>query len=243
MCKEIAPGSPPHVRGKGVPLRAVEGQCGITPTYAGKSLISFITPALRAGSPPHMRGKGKNADRAGRAAGITPAYAGKSSHFCPPVRISWDHPRVCGEKTHDLARLAAGWGSPPHVRGKGAEKVIVVQITGITPAHAGKREQPDRLEPSSWDHPRTCGEKSKTQPDCLYPVGSPPHMRGKVFIPAWRSVSAGITPAHAGKRACMTTATTRAKDHPRTCGEKADAQYQLPIMQGSPPHMRGKEHV
>ena len=182
MCKEIAPGSPPHVRGKGVPLRAVEGQCGITPTYAGKSLISFITPALRAGSPPHMRGKGKNADRAGRAAGITPAYAGKRPTTLP------------------------GW------------------LPG-------------------GDHPRTCGEKSKTQPDCLYPVGSPPHMRGKVFIPAWRSVSAGITPAHAGKRACMTTATTRAKDHPRTCGEKADAQYQLPIMQGSPPHMRGKEHV
>ena len=34
--------------------------------------------------------------------GITPAYAGKRSlsFFSPP--LSWDHPRVCGEKTKKI---------------------------------------------------------------------------------------------------------------------------------------------
>lgn len=37
VCKEIAPGSPPHMRGKAVGSEELPGVVGITPAYAGKS--------------------------------------------------------------------------------------------------------------------------------------------------------------------------------------------------------------
>ena len=49
-----------------------------------------------------------------------------------------------------------------------------------------------------------------------------------------------VSPAYAGKSPAAAYACPGTQDHPRVCGEKADAQYQLPIMQGSPPRMRGK---
>ena len=49
-----------------------------------------------------------------------------------------------------------------------------------------------------------------------------------------------VSPAYAGKSSMLTKYCRATQDHPRVCGEKADAQYQLPIMQGSPPRMRGK---
>ena len=49
-----------------------------------------------------------------------------------------------------------------------------------------------------------------------------------------------ITPAHAGKRACMTMATTQRRDHPRVCGEKGSFIVLSEGMIGSPPRVRGK---
>ena len=50
----------------------------------------------------------------------------------------------------------------------------------------------------------------------------------------------GITPAHAGKRWCLSGWSAPPEDHPRTCGEKASAPGAATPFVGSPPHMRGK---
>ena len=65
-------------------------------------------------------------------------------------------------------------------------------------------------------------------------------MRGKELAVGVIRQHGGITPAHAGKRACTTTGTTRRKDHPRVCGEKTWLQLYAIARQGSPPHVRGK---
>ena len=72
-----------------------------------------------------------------------------------------------------------------------------------------------------WDHPRTCGEKLYGAVIVYHPLGSPPHMRGKVAYCLSYSEQHGITPAHAGKRLLLNNLKRRIKDHPRTCGEKA----------------------
>ena len=91
-------GSPPRMRGKGCGVKPDVFSFGITPAYAGKSVLDHsAAPAPRdhprvcgeklqsvlffgviAGSPPRMRGKGPAAHKSGRSARITPAYAGKS---------------------------------------------------------------------------------------------------------------------------------------------------------------------
>ena len=85
-----------------------------------------------------------------------------------------------------------------------------------------------------------CGEKSHSVSPAVAAQGSPPHVRGKGGDGNDRGLHARITPAYAGKSSRLTKYCRATQDHPRVCGEKADAQYQLPIMQGSPPRMRGK---
>ena len=90
-------GSPPPMRGKAIPRKTQLLRNGITPAYAGKSLISSSIsdslwdhprlcgekqmPSIRSqsplGSPPPMRGKASSAADDSKKVGITPAYAGK----------------------------------------------------------------------------------------------------------------------------------------------------------------------
>ena len=51
---------------------------GITPAYAGKSLMIDLSVSWVRGSPPPMRGKAQCPYKPHGACGITPAYAGKS---------------------------------------------------------------------------------------------------------------------------------------------------------------------
>ena len=111
---------------------------------------------------------------------------------------------------------------------------------GITPACAGKSTKSRNAIRSRWDHPRMCGEKGPEEMARYLMGGSPPHVRGKGSTNGGSSWSQRITPACAGKRVEFYAERHKDQDHPRMCGEKTDAQYQLPIMQGSPPHVRGK---
>ena len=112
-------GSPPRVRGKVERGDNKDGCTGITPACAGKSApLDFLNrthqdhprvcgekdiaqrlacPGL--GSPPRVRGKAAPRPAAPVRPRITPACAGKSHR--PSIRggWSWDHPRVCGEKS------------------------------------------------------------------------------------------------------------------------------------------------
>ena len=90
----------------------------------------------------------------------------------------------------------------------------------ITPAHAGKSKKREKTGKGKWDHPRTCGEKIFFiwRKDIV--LGSPPHMRGKVFIVRIFTFRVRITPAHAGKSYPL--------------------KNLFKLVFGSPPHMRGK---
>ena len=106
------------MRGKGFLPLDLKTEFRITPAYAGKSseLVSTRShirdhPRLcgekhsctrihnfSTGSPPPMRGKVGGKDESSYALRITPAYAGKSSSPLRTFAVSWDHPRLCGEK-------------------------------------------------------------------------------------------------------------------------------------------------
>ena len=50
-------------------------------------------------------------------------------------------------------------------------------------------------------------------------AGSPPQVRGKLFLNFCRNLDSGITPAGAGKTVTSLLRHNRLKDHPRRCGE------------------------
>ena len=233
-------GSPPRMRGK------VEQQIisillrGITPAYAGKSQWgppaggrerdhprvcgekSMVAPSWGpgTGSPPRMRGKVSLIGVTDTAPGITPAYAGKSDAVPPSPALGGDHPRVCGEKYARNGMLFTLRGSPPRMRGKVWCSFSYLAARGITPAYAGKSP----LACCPWrlhrDHPRVCGEKHCPKTKHPSQIGSPPRMRGKVFVVALCIDFLRITPAYAGKRKTAWKGEGKKQDHPRVCGEK-----------------------
>ena len=147
-----------------------------------------------------MRGKGCLASSSAPPPGITPAYAGKSCCQWWTGKHARDHPRVCGEKLFFLESERVVRGSPPRMRGKGSDCVLLVAHIGITPAYAGKSEM-DKIAAVSKE-------------------GSPPRMRGKESCITILLSAFGITPAYAGKRCFPKRLSARLGDHPRVCGEK-----------------------
>ena len=85
-----------------------------------------------------MRGKVYFCHHVYNLAGITPAYAGKSLLTGRLMRITRDHPRLCGEKNLPICRYLLNSGSPPPMRGKDISIFIYNWNIGITPAYAGK---------------------------------------------------------------------------------------------------------
>ena len=147
-----------------------------------------------------MRGKAIHGPHGAGQAGITPACAGK--RFCSQyaLRRPWDHPRVCGEKRQEGIVLLALIGSPPRVRGKACHRIMCCPLPGITPACAGKRSSGTLMSKSCRDHPRVCGEKTRSTSSAVFWLGSPPRVRGKAAFKVNRDLDRGITPACAGKR-------------------------------------------
>ena len=167
------------MRGKG-DIIFFGGCCvGITPAYAGKSVLPspgrarqkdhprvcgekkalLVRPEPAEGSPPRMRGKVDNGGKITATTGITPAYAGKSPCRPEPRGAPWDHPRVCGEKLSCVWQTTFRVGSPPRMRGKGIQQGNARVTVRITPAYAGKRHGCGATPYNIRDHPRVCGEK------------------------------------------------------------------------------------
>ena len=167
-----------------------------------------------------MRGKAPLRTAHSISRRITPAYAGKSSRPLRPPECRKDHPRVCGEKQKKSPTGLVTRGSPPHVRGKGADEQGVGGVAGITPAYAGKRYGTKTRKATHTDHPRVCGEKCHSRFFMASVLGSPPRMRGKARL--------------------SMKVLLRRGDHPRVCGEKHPAFSFVRNFLGSPPRMRGK---
>ena len=172
---------------------------------------------------------------------ITPAYAGKSvyRYFLPLLHK--DHPRVCGEKVFVPAFVVFVSGSPPRMRGKEQCMFFCPVTERITPAYAGKSSPYVNNFKSPWDHPRVCGEKVFIVGTFSAHSGSPPRMRGKDCSLITSTSCYRITPAYAGKSIITTFKNMRVQDHPRVCGEKVNANFNMKRERGSPPRMQGKD--
>ena len=138
----------------------------------------------------------------------------------------------------DGVRVIAG--SPPHARGRRDPCTRRRPHARITPACAGKTTVARVQFNVGKDHPRMRGEDLSCWVSCWWRRGSPPHARGRRYIPCRGVQSRRITPACAGKTESATEANIAAADHPRMRGEDSLALMRLPRSRGSPPHARGR---
>ena len=139
--------------------------------------------------------------------------------FLYALRVSGDHPRMCGE--HFVAKVfdSCWLGSSPHVRGA---------LDGnVGPATVRR------------DHPRMCGEHKRRDALKVVSRGSSPHVRGAQTEVLCLGGDGGIIPACAGSTVPGNRLVGVVGDHPRMCGEHEEAPHGTVAFVGSSPHVRG----
>ena len=189
------------------------------PRTCGENTPQKTKDYEREGSPPHLRGKHSSDCFKFFVTRITPAPAGKTELSQAVLFYQQDHPRTCGENPACTYACNSVRGSPPHLRGKLHLGRKTEEQEGITPAPAGKTRFLLRIHIELWDHPRTCGENVLYMSSKGAIRGSPPHLRGKLFIYPLPTAKSRITPAPAGKTIINNDKKFQFRDHPRTCGE------------------------
>ena len=146
---------------------------------------------------------------------------------------------MCGEHRSIVGIGVACQGSSPHVRGARRPRQPGIRPNGIIPACAGSTQVRLRRRPWTEDHPRMCGEHRSGFNALFFLTGSSPHVRGARKDSPLRRCHSGIIPACAGSTLTLAVSRSRARDHPRMCGEhRAGDDVQRPD-RGSSPHVRG----
>ena len=126
------------------------------------------------------------------------------------------------------------------MRGKAFLEQYLIAEGGITPAYAGKSHLIEFFLINIRDHPRLCGEKCKREACYTCYTGSPPPMRGKDLLESVAFLTAGITPAYAGKSSSCCRTRFLGRDHPRLCGEKDLDRWEDKLDRGITPAYAGK---
>ena len=176
--KSCALGSPPLTRGIHSVDDGQQQPHGITPAYAGNTIVPgcfavfrWDHPRLRGeyqvesddrrtiqGSPPLTRGILSITMVPSACPRITPAYAGNTVCIDCIFRSIEDHPRLRGEYYSTIGVAIVTAGSPPLTRGIPKGTAAQNRDYGITPAYAGNTVTLLGECLRRQDHPRLRGE-------------------------------------------------------------------------------------
>ena len=110
---------------------------------------------------------------------------------------------------------------------------------GIIPAYAGSTGRQESTSRRSRDHPRVCGEHTRSPMWTYSSLGSSPRMRGAPARFSRRGAFRRIIPAYAGSTHAQIVESTLCEDHPRVCGEHGQGSHGAHLSKGSSPRMRG----
>ena len=149
---------------------------------------------------------------------------------------------MCGEHKGTQAILADGEGSSPRVRGTLLVLLVLPVHHGIIPACAGNTSCPPEPACRPRDHPRVCGEHFTLISMLLLSSGSSPRVRGTPSGFFKVRSDLGIIPACAGNTSTRLALSRGSRDHPRVCGEHAEAANAEYVWEGSSPRVRGTLH-
>ena len=154
---------------------------GIIPADAGSTVSHSRPVCVLCGSSPRMRGAPLLPLLHPGPARIIPADAGSTAMTKGLAYLSGDHPRGCGEHTCGAVSGCQNRGSSPRMRGALLSSGWSGPDRWIIPADAGSTRTRRRECWPTWDHPRGCGEHSRSNCAMTANMGSSPRMRGALF--------------------------------------------------------------
>ena len=153
------------------------------------------------------------------------------------------HPRSRGENAALTCRRRATRGSSPLTRGKPIHVRWSFLTLRLIPAHAGKTITWLAQLITSWAHPRSRGENSRSSRASWLHGGSSPLTRGKRMVTAYNTRTGGLIPAHAGKTIFPSFGRRTKPAHPRSRGENRMSVAVTDSGLGSSPLTRGKRNL
>ena len=260
MGREPEAGLPPRARGRRLHTPAFLDAVGTTPACAGKTRTRD-RPDGRGWDYPRVRGEDRNPYRAhkgreglpprarGRPTllllllpirGTTPACAGKTGRCSRLPRGPRDYPRVRGEDVIGSYSPSSPPGLPPRARGRPAVAADFHAVRGTTPACAGKTRRWKASKTRPRDYPRVRGEDAHSPASWSLRVGLPPRARGRRFRVGGGEITAGTTPACAGKTCPGAMSPALMRDYPRVRGEDWYPIHPIFKAVGLPPRARGR---
>ncbi len=236
-------GAPPRVRGR---LQRVEGdppadrstpacagttgraRCkgralGEHPRVCGDDRDSTVTVPDRTGAPPRVRGRLDRMLHRHPGERSTPACAGTTAPGSSRPRRRWEHPRVCGDDAVTPSQARATTGAPPRVRGRQPRGPDGSPARRSTPACAGTTALRSGRRWRTGEHPRVCGDDSRTIALPFTPGGAPPRVRGRRHRLLDATGLRWSTPACAGTTPSGSSPTATGWEHPRVCGDDTAA--------------------
>ncbi len=192
-----------------------------------------------AGSSPRVRGTRCHSHTLSLACRFIPACAGNAVGRGPDRGRVPVHPRVCGERVLDVARVTTLDGSSPRVRGTPSAHCCPGACRRFIPACAGNASRFRLLARVTAVHPRVCGERVASDHRVERFSGSSPRVRGTLRIRARALTIVRFIPACAGNAPQLRDRARRPAVHPRVCGERYDRCRVDDPMTGSSPRVRG----
>ena len=237
----------PRVSSRFIPARAGNARSNTTwtlqltvhPRACGERAPQTIKDPWASGSSPRVRGT--LGPKAHPAAGIRfiPARAGNASMSLLLVGGPAVHPRACGERVDQRARLLVPCGSSPRVRGTRTAASESAARWRFIPARAGNAisSAPPTSHPAV--HPRACGERVSVGGGRHTARGSSPRVRGTRPRRFPSAPTVRFIPARAGNARWPHDSRTSWTVHPRACGERMSYMADIDFVDGSSPRVRG----
>ena len=233
------PGLSPPMRGNQRAIGQVPAAHGSIPAHAGKPIASTTCPGL-SWVYPRPCGETRATTQAFRPmSGLSPPMRGNldgGRRQAPGSRV---YPRPCGETRSSIRTIGIFGGLSPPMRGNPRRTRVRCARQGSIPAHAGKPGPHRRTTRQGRVYPRPCGETLRDDLNIACLEGLSPPMRGNPDPPARRPGRRGSIPAHAGKPNSETLVWKARRVYPRPCGETLHGGWQIVIVAGLSPPMRG----
>ncbi len=152
----------------------------------------------------------------------------------PPV-----HPRVCGERNHQISLAESRGGSSPRVWGTRAGYWIPVDCVRFIPACVGNAVAGVLFLFAGAVHPRVCGERSALAAIESNLSGSSPRVWGTLPLLHLHLHLRRFIPACVGNAMSVSICTMCRTVHPRVCGERIHPDRKAERRHGSSPRVWG----
>ena len=232
-------GSSPQVRGTCCVGSSSTSCIRAHPRRCGEHERRDCCDMLERGSSPQVRGTSPALCGRYCTHGLIPAGAGNITSGSCSTPSSSAHPRRCGEHSEAAIIAVISSGSSPQVRGTSSRRRSWAGLVGLIPAGAGNIRTTCRRWPSTWAHPRRCGEHPQRDRPSDALRGSSPQVRGTLSEPEFGQVHLGLIPAGAGNIAGVLRPEISRGAHPRRCGEHRGRGGVVGVSMGSSPQVRG----